>query len=138
MKRILFVCFGNTCRSPMAEGLGKFWLKGIAEVESAGIAPSLNQAKPEAIELLKRYYQVDISSHCPRSVVEVDLKSFDLIVALDKSVASLLECQYEGLTEKLECWDVFDPFGGSLSDYEHSLGLIEKKILELKERFLNS
>ncbi|GAG68334.1 unnamed protein product [marine sediment metagenome] len=36
--RILFVCYGNKCRSPMAEGITRKMLKGIANVKSAGIA----------------------------------------------------------------------------------------------------
>ncbi len=132
--RILFVCYGNTCRSPMAEGLGRYYLKDIAEVESAGLSPSFSQAAEEAIELLKRYYDVDISSHQPRSVNEVDLSRFDLIVALDESVAQTLKRDYQVSEKKLLLWEIPDPIGGTISDYERALNLIEKNLLELKKK----
>jgi len=134
LKKILFVCYGNSCRSPMAEGLGKFYLKNLAQVESAGLYPSRGQATPEAVELLRRYYKVDLSSHSPRSVAELELNHYDLIIALDGKVAERLKSDYGVSSEKIDCWEVPDPLGGSLDYYEKALNSIEKNILKLKEK----
>lgn len=132
--KILFVCYGNTCRSPIAEGLGRYYLKDLAEVESAGLHASFSQAAIESVELLKRYYDIDISNHRPRSVNEVDLSQFDLIIALDEYVASVLKNNYGVNEEKLIYWQIPDPIGGTIYDYENSLNQIEKEILKLREK----
>ena len=89
MKSILFVCLGNICRSPLAQGIAE---KLIHEkqldikVDSAGTgdwhigeAPCLNSIKVASIN------GIDISLQKGRQVTEADLISYELIVALDQS-----------------------------------------------------
>lgn len=119
----------------MAEGLGRYYLKDIAEVESAGLYGSSRQAAQEAIELLRRFYTVDISSHRSRSVDEVDLNRFDLIISLDEVATHTLKNKYQVPDEKLLRWEVPDPIGGTISDYEQALNLIKEKLLEFRKKF---
>ncbi len=92
--RVLFVCLGNICRSPMAEGilrdrvqrLGLHW-----EVDSAGTSDlRIGQPPdPRAIEEAARH-GIDISGKISRLFEPVDFDRFDLIIALDRSVEQTL------------------------------------------------
>ncbi|MCK7470600.1 MAG: hypothetical protein MZU95_07260 [Desulfomicrobium escambiense] len=77
-KRLLFVCYGNICRSPMAEGIARKRLGPAAEVASAGIGgdgrAGLGGGRPGHEDRLRRS---DISSHVARPVGAFDLGSFD-------------------------------------------------------------
>ena len=89
MKSIIFVCLGNICRSPIADGVAKKYAQEnrlTLEIDSAGTgnwhvgeAPCKN-----SIKVAKRH-GVDISTLRARQVSKNDLESFDLIVALDDS-----------------------------------------------------
>jgi protein-tyrosine phosphatase len=89
MKSILFVCLGNICRSPLAQGIAEKLIREKQldiEVDSAGTgnwhigeAPCLNSIKVASNN------RIDISSQKGRQVTEADLKNFELIVALDTS-----------------------------------------------------
>ena len=76
-KRLLFVCYGNICRSPMAEGIARKRLGPSAEVASAGIGATGGPASEEAVLVMKLVYGVDISSHVARPVGAFDLGAFD-------------------------------------------------------------
>jgi protein-tyrosine-phosphatase len=88
---LLFVCYGNICRSPMAEGLAKKLLGPEARVESAGLAAMAGRVSEESILAMKALFAVDISRHRPRSVSDVDLDGFDFIIAIDASIYSSLK-----------------------------------------------
>jgi len=68
-KHLLFVCYGNICRSPMAEGIARKRLGASAEVASAGIGATGGPAAEEAVLVMKLVYGQDISSHIARPVV---------------------------------------------------------------------
>lgn len=128
--RILFVCVGNACRSPMAAGLARKMLN--AEAESAGIAPFGACATKEALEVMRKF-GVDISSHKPKHVTEVPLQNFDLIVALDSFVGECLRSYYNVPAEKLIIWDIDDPFMKGLGAYERCAREIYAHIQKLSE-----
>lgn len=89
MKSILFVCLGNICRSPLAQGIAEKLIREKQldiKVDSAGTgnwhigeAPCPNSIKVASIN------GIDISAQQGRQVTEADLSSFELIVALDES-----------------------------------------------------
>lgn len=88
MKKIIFVCLGNICRSPLAEGVARDIIKKEAlniEVDSAGTgnyhageAPCQNSIK------VAKLNGIDISTQRARQVTKNDFKEFDLIIALDE------------------------------------------------------
>ena len=89
MKKILMVCLGNICRSPMAEGILKHKLKERNinwYVDSAGTAGYHIGEKPDrrAIEILKKH-QIDISNLKGRQLSLSDFKTFDSIYVMDQS-----------------------------------------------------
>ncbi|RXJ68684.1 protein tyrosine phosphatase [Halarcobacter ebronensis] len=89
MNSILFVCLGNICRSPLAEGIAKEYVKqkGLnIRCDSAGTGSWHIGEKPcdNSIKVAKQN-GIDISNQRARQVNQKDFKEFDLIVALDDS-----------------------------------------------------
>ena len=95
VKSILFVCLGNICRSPLAEGIAKNYIKEKnlnLIIESAGTGHWHVGEKPceNSIKVAK-LNGVDISNQKARQVKKEDFKNFDLIVGLDNSNISNLK-----------------------------------------------
>lgn len=95
IKSILFVCLGNICRSPIAEGIAKNYIKEKnlnLVIESAGTGHWHIGEKPceNSIKVAK-LNGVDISNQKARQVKKEDFKNFDLIVGLDNSNISNLK-----------------------------------------------
>jgi len=125
---IFFVCYGNVCRSPMAEGLAKQALDDSIRIESAGLSPVLDRAAEEAILVMKELFGVDISEHMPRNITETSFRDFDLIVVLDAYVHKTLKRLASELTDKLVLWDIEDPYGSDLAVYRQVAEKIWDKI----------
>ena len=87
MKSIIFVCLGNICRSPIAEGCAKKYAKENAlelEIDSAGTGSwHIGEAPCENSIVVARDNGIDISGLVARQITKEDINSFDLIVALD-------------------------------------------------------
>ena len=128
--RLLFVCIGNICRSPMAAGLAQKMLQGAAQVESAGIAPYGDSAADETVRVMQQE-GVDLSDHRPKDVAALPLRDFDCIVALDALVHRYLNeiCRVPRI--KLISWDIDDPYGQDISAYTRSLGTIRSYVKDL-------
>lgn len=132
---IVFICYGNACRSPMAEGLAKHLLGDDIRIESAGLAPILNGATSDAIEVLRELFDVDISHHMARSVANIQIGLFEHIIVLDAYVHESLKKRYPSLSEKLILWDIEDPYGRDRTAFQKTAekikGLIEKELIPL-------
>jgi protein-tyrosine-phosphatase len=135
---ILFICYGNTCRSPMAEGLAKLLLGDKIRIESAGLAPVLNGATHEAVEICRKEHGIDISHHITRSVADIPITFFDLVVILDSYVFEALKNRYPSLRDRFLLWDIEDPYGQDRVAFQKTAEkiktLIEKQLLPLLEK----
>ena len=131
-RSFLFVCYGNICRSPMAEAIVRHLLGDRACSESAGIAALGNGAMPEAVEAVQTLFNIDISGHRSRHVSEVDTSVFDYVIAMDGMIYEWLKAAALVSEEKLFEWDINDPVGQPLSVFKRTAVEIQKKI----EQFL--
>ena len=131
-KRVLFVCLGNTCRSPMAAGLAMKILGNLGIFESAGIFPSDSRANANAIEVM-REVGIDISDHCPRRVSSLSLSNFDFIIAMDLDINLQLKRLLPDRPDKILSWDIDDPWGGEIKDYRKCAETIRNKLPHLRK-----
>ncbi|MBO8126099.1 MAG: low molecular weight protein arginine phosphatase [Firmicutes bacterium] len=139
MKSVLFVCTGNTCRSSMAEALLRNILKdkGLdskVQVSSAGVSalPSM-PASPEAVEVLAKGWQLDISSHKATQLTDELVSGADLILTMSKSHQDYILQVVPEAKEKVfllsefagQNGDVSDPIGRGREEYQRVAEEIE-------------
>jgi protein-tyrosine phosphatase len=143
INKVLFVCIGNICRSPMAEGLFKQALQDKA-VCSAGISALVGQpADPMSIQLM-REHGIDISEHRARSLAGWMISETDLIVTMDQDQKRFIEQRYPTSMGKVMRigeggkYDVPDPYRQGPSAFRDSYNLIVRGIDELVERIAQS
>lgn len=125
--KVAFLCVHNSCRSQIAEALGRLLAADVFESYSAGteIKPRLNQ---DAVRLMKQRYGVDMEQ-TQYSKLLSDIPPADVIVAMGCNVACpALPCRLR------EDWGLEDPTGCADEVYLAVMEAIEQKILNLKER----
>jgi protein-tyrosine-phosphatase len=81
-----------------------------------------------AIEALAAAYSIDASSHVPRDVRDIELDSFDVIVAMDRGIARELK----GLSAREPVvWEIHDPWGNDPTEYRSTAIIIGQKVKKL-------
>lgn len=138
MKKILFVCTGNTCRSPLAEYLLKHKGNGQFDVQSAGVAAyDGGQASPHVEELL---LEKGIKQNHRSQSVSKDLMEWaDLVLTMTQGHKQTLQQHYPASLDKLftlkeyvtpEVFpgDIMDPYGGSIEIYRETMSELEELI----------
>lgn len=141
MKRVLFVCLGNICRSPTAEGVMRQLSRqgGIEElhIDSAGTGNWHIGASPDRRAMLAaRQRGIDISPLKARQVTREDLENFDLVIAMDRNNRhDLLQLAGDHQRHKVRLLldysptypeqDVPDPYYGGEHGFDIALDMIE-------------
>ena len=143
-KRILMVCLGNICRSPLAEGILKSKLDtDYFFVDSAGTSSWHAGEKPDkrSIEVAKNH-QIDISKQRARHFTVNDFEDFDIIYVMDqdnyKNVLALTSNEID--KQKVKQISTYssqsitaipDPYYGNISDFEYVFQLLDEICKEI-------
>ena len=123
---VLFVCIGNTCRSPMGEGLMRQIAGDRFEAASAGIDGYWDTAQPATIAIMKEM-GIDISAHACRHIREFSGLDLEAVFTLDSSVEAVVARTLPQARESVH-WEIPDPYTGSPEIYRRVRDVIEHKI----------
>jgi protein-tyrosine phosphatase len=124
----LFVCSGNDCLSPIAEGFAKKLAGKNTRIESAGLTPTTRGATPEAIWVLMDMHDIDISHHKARNVADLQLDTFDRIIVLEASVLEVLQTRYPLKSDRFTLWDIQKQQGKGTEAIRKAAEVIKKTI----------
>lgn len=143
MKKVLFVCLGNICRSPLGEAIFNSKVKGLnMEADSAGTAAYHVGEKPDyrSIEVA-RQHGVPIN-HRARKFISQDFDQFDFILAMDRNNYNDMKELARGTTDHLFLLrefdpesdgklDVPDPYYGGYDGFEKVFQMISRSVDKL-------
>ena len=124
---VAFICVHNSCRSQMAEALGKKLAADVFGSFSAGTEtkPRINQ---DAVRLMKQVHGIDMEE-TQYSKLLSELPEIDIVITMGCNVqCPFLPCRHR------ENWGLNDPSGKSDDEFLTTMRLIEEKILDLKRR----
>ena len=133
MKKILFLCTGNTCRSQMAEGFAHERGKGLIEAYSAGLMPA-GTVHPRAITVMKEA-GINISSQTSKAIDPDLLQKMDIIVTLCGNAEASCPMAPPGI-QRMH-WPIDDPVGAGgseeviMSAFRKARDEIKGKMVEL-------
>lgn len=122
--KVAFVCRHNSCRSQIAEALGKHFASGVFDSFSGGTetAPQINR---DAVRLIKKIYSIDMEKTQYPKMTDV-LPPVDIVIKMGcDAVCPFLESKYE------EDWGLEDPTGKSDKEFIAIIEKIEQKVREL-------
>lgn len=125
--KVAFVCVHNSCRSQIAEALGKHLASDFFDSYSAGTEtkPQINQ---DAVRLMKSVYDIDMEA-TQRSKILDEIPEVDIVVTMGCNVnCPFLPCKHR------EDWGLDDPSGQSDEVFLETIRTIHEKIEELKTR----
>lgn len=128
--KVAFVCVHNSCRSQMAEALGKLFAAEVFDSYSAGTEtkPQINQ---DAVRTIKDLYNIDMNETQTSKLIQ-DIPAVDIVVKMGCNVV----CPY--LPGKhVEDWGLDDPTGKSDEEFIDTAKTIEEKIKDLSKRIQN-
>lgn len=125
--KVAFICVHNSCRSQMAEALGKLLTSEVFESYSAGTEtkPKINE---DAVRVIKNLYKLDmIKSQYSKLISEIP--NVDIVIKMGCNVqCPILPGKY------IEDWGLDDPTGKSEEEFIKTANLIEEKIKDLSNR----
>ena len=124
-KKVAFICVHNSCRSQIAEALGKHLAGDVFEFYSAGTEtkPQINQ---DAVRIMKELYQIDMEQTQYSKLIS-EIPKVDIAISMGCNVA----CPFVG-REFDDNWGLDDPTGKSDEEFKAIIKAIENKVLQMK------
>ena len=124
MKKVLFVCIENSCRSQMADGFAQVLGKGKIESYSAGSKPS-GKVNPGAIKIMQEV-GVDISEAVSKGFGDLGVEKFDYVITMGCQDT----CPFIPAKEHID-WQIQDPKGKGEDFFRKTRDLIKEKVEQL-------
>jgi len=138
--RVLFVCIGNACRSPMAEAVARQLASDIIQPFSAGLCPLGRLA--ENTERVLRDNGYPIHGLESKSLRRDAMETADVIINMSGEALDCLltngAAEDSRLAQKVEDWHIADPYGDTFSVYQQTLEELETRVLLLATRLRES
>lgn len=125
MKKVLFVCIENSCRSQMAEGFARHYGGKIVKLASAGTKQA-SEIDPVAVKVMLER-DIDISSQSPKQLMDDDIDKYDLVITMGCGVEAM--CPFIPSKKKRD-WELENPKGKPTDIYRKVRDEIENKIKE--------
>lgn len=127
MKKVAFICVHNSCRSQVAEALGKHFASDVFESYSAGTEtkPQINQ---DAVRIMKEMYGIDMEKEQYSKLIS-DIPEPDIAISMGCNVG----CTFIGRPFD-DNWGLDDPTGKSDEDFIKVINQIELKIKNMIDR----
>ena len=127
-QKVAFICVHNSCRSQIAEALGRHLAADVFESFSAGTEQK-DHINPDAVRLMKERYHIDMEAEGQHSKLLEALPPVDGVVTMGCNVQCPdLPCQWR------EDWGLQDPTGKADEAFVETIQKIEENILRLRER----
>ena len=129
--KVAFICVHNSCRSQIAEALGKALASDVFESYSAGTEtkPQINQ---DAVRLMKKLYGIDMEQTQHSKLIS-DIPEPDIAISMGCNVG----CPFIGRPFD-DNWWLEDPTGKNDEEFKKVIDEIQKQIMKLKDRMINS
>ena len=128
MKKVAFICVHNSCRSQIAEALGRHLAADVFESYSAGTERK-DRINPDAVRLMKELYRIDMEAEGQHSKLLSAIPPVDVVITMGCNVrCPFLPCSHR------EDWGLEDPTGKSDEAFLETIRAIEQKIRELKAK----
>ena len=126
-KKVAFICVHNSCRSQIAEALGKHYAPDVFESYSAGTEtkPTINR---DAVRIMKELYGIEMEANGQYSKLISEIPDADIAISMGCNVG----CPYIGRGFD-DNWGLDDPTGKSDDDFKSVIKSIERNILELRK-----
>lgn len=130
-KKVAFICVHNSCRSQIAEALGRHLAGNVLECYSAGTEtkPRMNQ---DAVRLMREIYGIDMEAEGQYSKLISEIPEVDIAISMGCNVG----CPFIG-RDFDENWGLEDPTGQEDEIFKKVIIEIEQRILRLKEELYN-
>lgn len=125
--KVAFICVHNSCRSQIAEALGKALASSSFDSYSAG-TETKERINQDAVRLMKQQYGIDMEASQKSKLIE-NIPDVDVVVTMGCNV----ECPWLPSKHR-EDWGLDDPSGKNDATFLYTMKTIEEKVLNLKER----
>ncbi len=128
--KVLFICIGNSCRSPMAEAIARRDASEEIEASSAGLAPLGFVAKMTTQTLVKNGYAA--AGLASKPIVSEAWDSADIVINMSGRASEFAFRNFQGHA-KIEDWEIEDPYGDS-EKYQGTYEKVQQRVAELAGR----